>query len=277
MTLSARNNFFRGGIIFAAVSLIIAAAGGYFAFSFFPETAGAAGPRSQGIMQLVAVRLAAPSAYVPYWTLLGTVTCSLIGIVLIYYFFENTQSPEILFFGLFIISLSFEFIRIVLPLKMAFPFPAMYLIAIFRALFFGRYFGMFSLFAAGVYAAGMDMQKQQNIFLMLVLASLYISLNVPIDILVWDSTFLLWNGYNSMLKVAETGIMVITIITFFVSSINKGSKNYITIGIGVLMAFSGRNILFNSDSWITLFPGFFLLLAGAWFVCTRLHREYLWL
>ena len=277
MTLSARNNFFRGGIIFAAVSIIIAASGGYFAFSFLSETAGAAGLRSQGIMQLVTAKLAGPSAYVPYWTLLGTVAFSLISIILIYYFFENTQSPEILFFGLFIISLSFEFIRILLPLRAVFPFPAMYLITAYRVLFFGRHFGLFSLFAAGVHAAGMDIQKQQNVFLMLVLASLYISLNVPIDILVWDSTFVLWNGYNSMLRIAETGIMIITIVTFFISAYTRSSKNYKTIGIGTLLALAGRNILFNSDIWITPALGFFLLVTGTWFVCTRLHREYLWL
>jgi len=264
-------------MIFSAASLLLAAAGGYFSFSVFPDIARGAGLRSPGIIQFAAGRLVEASAYAPFCSILVTVACSLAGIILIYYFFENTQSPEILFFGLFINSFSFEFIRILLPLKQVFPFPSMYLITSFRVLFFGRNLGLFSLFAAGVYAAGMDMQKQQNVFLMLALASLFISLSIPIDILVWDSAFVLLNGYYAMFRIAEAGILLITITTFFVSAYTRSSRNYIIIGIGALLALVGRNVLFSSDNWITPLFGIFLLGVGMWLVCTRLHREYLWL
>ena len=39
MTLSARNVFFKGGIILSALSLCIIAVGGYFAFSAYAEAA----------------------------------------------------------------------------------------------------------------------------------------------------------------------------------------------------------------------------------------------
>jgi len=277
MTLSARNNLFRGGIFFAAVSLCLVAAGGYFAFPAFPKAVGAAGLRSQGIMQSIAVKLTEASAYIPFWTILGLVAYSLISIILIYYFFENTQSPEILFFAIFIISLSFEFIRVLLPLKNVLHVPAMYLITAFRILFFGRYFGLFSLFAASVYAAGLNIQKQKYIFLIMIVSSLYIAMNVPVDSLVWDSSLVLWSGYNKMFKIAGAGILVITMVTFFISAHTRGSKNYITIGIGVFLALVGRDILFSADNWITPIPGICLLMMGTWFTCTRLHREYLWL
>jgi len=277
MTLSARNNFFKGGIVFAAVSLVFTASGGYFAFGALPETAAAAGLRSHGFIQQTAFNLTEASAYVPYWTMLGITAYSLISIILIYYFFENTRSPEILFFSFFIMSLSFEFIRILLPLKQVYSFPSMYLITASRVLFFGRYLGLFSLFAAGVYAAGLEMRKQENAFIILVLASLYIALNIPVDCLVWDSTFVLHTGYNTMLRMAEAGILAITIITFFVSAYTRSSKNYIFIGIGTFLVFAGRNIIFSSDTWITPLPGLLFMAAGTWFVCTRLHREYLWL
>jgi len=277
MTLSARNNLLRGGIIFAALSLLLAAAGGYFAFSAFPEAAGAAGLRSQGVLQHFAAKLAEPSAYVPFWTIIGLVAYSLISIILIYYFFENTQSPEILFFAFFIISLSFEFTRILLPLKRVIPFPSMYLITASRILLFGRYFGLLSLFAAGVYAAGLNIRKQQYIFLVVIAASLYIALNLPVDSLVWDSSFMLKSGYNTMFSIAGAGILIITMLTFFISAHTRGSGSYITIGIGVFLALAGRDILLCSDNWITPLPGLFLLGLGTWFTCTRLHREYLWL
>jgi len=277
MTLSTRNIFFRGGIIVAALSLILVAAGGYFAYPAFPGAAASAAMRPGGITQKLISGLAEPSPYIPLWTMLGSVAYSLISIALIYHFFEKTQSPEILFIGLFVISLTFEFARIIIPLKDVFPLSALFLIAAPRVLFFGRNFGLFSLFASGVYAAGLDAQKQQSLLLMLILAAMVIAINVPMDTSVWDSTFLVFAGYRFMFSVVEAGILAITIASFLISAFTRGSRRYVLIAVGVFLAFAGRSILINSDTWITVPPGLVILSAGTWCICSRLHLEYLWL
>jgi hypothetical protein len=160
---------------------------------------------------------------------------------------------------------------------MIFSFPAEYLVTASRVLLFGRHFGLFSLFAASVYAAGLDSQNQSNIFSMLVLAALVIALNVPIDSLVWDSTFLLWNGYGSMFNNLEIGILFISVVTFFISAYTRGSVNYVFIGIGAFLTLAGRNILINSDTMAALITGAAILVIGTWLVCDKLHKEYLWL
>ena len=276
MTLSVRNNYFRGGIFLAALSLGLTVAGGHLAFSALPEAAASAALRSRGMLFGLIEGLFEASASVPFWTILGSVVYSFIGIILIFYFFEKTSSPEILFIGCFVISLSLELVRIAIPLKSVFPFPSMYLITASKVLLFGRYFGLFSLFAAGVYAAGLDIQKQQNIFFLTVLAALIIAWDVPVDYAVWNSTFVLSYGYSSLFYMAETGILIITIVTFIISAYTRSSRRYIHIGIGIFLAFTGRNILLNSDTWITPVPGFLLLSVGTWFICSRLHRMYLW-
>jgi hypothetical protein len=277
MTLAARNNFFRGGIALAFLSLSLAAIGGYFAFPVFPRAAAASALRSGGIAQFFLENITKPSEYAPFSTILGAVVFSLVSIILISHYFEKTQSPEILFFGFFVISLSFEFVRIAVPLKSAFSFSSVYLMGLSRVLLFGRYFGLFSLFAASVHSAGLDVQKQQYLVLMLVIAALLIALNVPIDSLTWDTSFRMQNGYRAMLTVAEAGIFAITIITFLISAYTRGSKTYILVGVGVFLALAGRDILLHSDTWITPFPGLMIMTAGTWFVCAKLHEEYLWL
>jgi hypothetical protein len=277
MTLSTRNIFFKGEIVIAALSLILVAAGGYYAYSAFPDAAESAVMRPDGIIQKLILSLETPSSYVPLWTMLCAAAYSLISIILIYHFFEKTQSPEILFVGFFVISLAFEFARIVIPLKTVFPLPAVLPIAASRVLFFGRYFGLFSLFASSVYAAGMDAQKQQSFLLMLILAAMVIAINVPMDSFVWDSTFMAWTGYRFMFSVTEKGILAITVVTFLISAFTRGSRSYVLIGIGALLAFAGRSILINSDTWLTVFPGLIILAAGTWCICSRLHLEYLWL
>ena len=277
MTLSARNDFFKGGIILAALSLILIAAGAYVAFPAYPEAEASAAMRSRGIIQLLIEDSVEPSAYVSFFTMLAAVAYSFISIILINYFFEKTQSPEILFFGLFVISLSFEFARIMVPLKTALSFPAMYLITGSRLLLFGRYFGLFSLFAASIYAAGLNAQKQQNAFVVSALSALVIAMQVPIDILVWDSTLMPWNGYRTMFSMVEAGILAVTLLTFFISAYTRGSRAYVFIALGTFLVFIGRNILINSDTWITPLPGLLLLVTGTWLISSRLHREYLWL
>ena len=276
MTISARNDFFKAGIILASLSLVLIAAGGHFAFSGYPQAAASAVLRSGGIIQILVGGFANPSAYVPFYTMLIAVLYSLISIILINYFFLKTQSPEILFFGFFVISLSFEFARGMIPLFKVVPFSAMYLMTSSRLLLFGRYFGVFSLFAASVYAAGLDGQKQQNIFFIAALSALIIALNVPIDPLVWDSSFTLLSGYGTMFIMVEIGILAVTMLTFFISAYIRDSRTYIYIGFGTFLVYAGRNILINSDTWITPLPGLLLLAVGTWLICTRLHREYLW-
>jgi hypothetical protein len=114
MTLSARNYFFKGGTVIAALSLTFIVVGGYLAFPAYPDAAETVFMRSGGaIMQLIG-RLASPSTYVPFWTMVIAAAYSFISIILIYYFFEKTQAPEILFIGFFVISLAFEFTRIII-------------------------------------------------------------------------------------------------------------------------------------------------------------------
>jgi len=277
MTLSTRNIFFRGGILIAALSLILVASGGYFAYPAFPGLAASAALRPGGMIQKLVSYLAEPSSYAPLWTMLGAAAYSLISIILIYHFFEKTQSPEILFIGFFVISLTFEFARLIIPLKAVFSLPSFFSITASRALFFGRYFGLFSLFASGVYAAGMDAQKQQSFLLVLILAAMVIAINVPMDIFVWDSTFMVWSGYRFMFSVVEAVVLALTIASFLISAFTRGSRSYVLIGIGAFLAFAGRSILVNSDTLITVLPGLIILSAGTWCICSRLHLEYLWL
>ena len=86
-----------------------------------------------------------------------------------------------------------------------------------------------------------------------------------------------WNGYRAMFAIVEAGILAVTILTFFIAAYTRGSRAYAFIGLGTLLVFAGRNILINSDTWITPLPGFLSLVAGTWLIASRLRQEYLWL
>jgi hypothetical protein len=233
--------------------------------------------RSAGFFRFIIAKLLKPAPYIPFFTMLCAVIYALFAMALIYFFFEKTQCPEILFIAFFIISFVFEVIRTMLPLKFTYNLPAVYLTMTTRMLLFGRYFGVFSLFAASVCAAGLQVQKQRNIVIFILTAALVIALGVPIDNLSWDSSFTMIIGYNTMLMMIETGIALITVLSFLISSYFRSSREFIYIGVGSLMVFFGRDCLLSADTWPMPFLGIASLSVGTWFMCTQLHKVYLWL
>jgi hypothetical protein len=84
-------------------------------------------------------------------------------------------------------------------------------------------------------------------------------------------------GFSRMFMVVEAGILVITVGSFLVSSYTKGIKEYILVGLGTLLVFTGRHLLLNADTWAAVVGGLIILAAGTWFICTQLHKVYLWL
>ncbi|MDR2747575.1 MAG: hypothetical protein LBB77_09035 [Treponema sp.] len=277
MTLYDRNVFFRIEIAVSGGFLILAGILALRALPACPEAMAEAVRRSPGIIQSLAKRLLEPNPFVPFASLGTAAVFSLITLVLIYFFFEKTQAPEILFITLFVLSFSFEVMRLMTLLQKIWVIPSIYLLLASRALLFGRLFGIFSLFAAGVYAAGLEIQKQLNVIFVTVFISLVVTLGIPIDILTWDSSFSMINGYLSLFRMIETVVLLITMTSFFISAWSRGTPEYIAIGLGSFLAFTGRNILLSADTWLSPIPGLLFLTAGLWFICTKLHKVYLWL
>jgi hypothetical protein len=276
MTLSVRNNYFRIGIALSFLSLATTLGLSFVTFSAYPQV-GAAAVRTTGIFQFLVSRFFQSQAYVSLATMASALLYAFVAMILIYYFFEKTQSPEIFFFALFVSSFAFEGLRALVPLQEIYGIPAFYLILGSRTLLFARFFGIYSLFAASVYAAGLGEQKQGNIVFIIAIAALVTALGVPIDGLVWDSSYVMIRGYPSMLRLVETGTMLITMISFLISAYSRGSREYIFIGLGSFLVFWGRAMLLVADTWITPLPALLLLTGGTWLICVQLHHVYLWI
>jgi hypothetical protein len=276
MTLSVRNNYFKSGIVLSLLSLVITLSVSFIVFPVYPQV-GAGAVRAEGFFQSPISHFFKAMPYVSFVTMISSVLYALITMIVVYYFFEKTQSPEILFFAFFAVSFAFEALRVMVPLRAIKDLPIVCLLLGSRVMLFARFFGIFSLFAASVYAAGLGEQKQGNIVFIIAIAAMITALGVPIDSLTWDSSLMMLCGYTSMLKMIEAGIVLITMLSFFISAYSRGSREYIFIGIGSLLVFWGRAVLLSSDTWITPLPGLLLLAGGTWIICVQLHRVYLWL
>jgi hypothetical protein len=277
MTLYGRNAFFRIEIAVSGGFLILAGGLALQALPACPAVMAEAVRRSPGVIQGLAVRFFGPEPFAPFACLAAAVLFAPAALTMIYFFFEKTQAPEILFITLFVLSFSFEAMRLMTLLQKAWVIPSFYLLLASRTLLFGRLLGIFSLFAAGICAAGLEIQKQLNVIFIAVFIALVVTLGIPVDILTWDSSFSMVNGYLSLFRMVETVVLFITIASFFISAWSRGTPEYAAVGLGSFLAFTGRNILLSADTWITPFPGILCLTAGVWLICTKLHKVYLWL
>jgi len=280
MTLSERNIFFKIGIFFCAIVILL-----IFVASFLTMPVYSAGysmieentRRPDYVFQHITSWFTVNNYYSVHAALSLAALFSLAGMILILIYFERTPTPEILYISLFTISFSFEAFRLFVPLQLIFNFPSVYIGIPSRILFFARFFGLFSLFTAGLCAARMNVQKSRNAVFIIFAAAFAITLGVPIDTHFWDTGFNLIKGYSSMFRMIELAVFITTILSFLIAAKIRGSKEYIHVSAGVLFALTGRSILLGSDNLIGVIPGILLLSFGTWYLCSKVHKIYLWL
>ncbi|MDR2446669.1 MAG: hypothetical protein LBD58_05205 [Treponema sp.] len=277
MTLKERNVFFKIGVCVAVLALAAVAASSAVIFRVdppaYPAVVEGAVQRPSGLIP----NLLRPSAYGVFTSIIISALYALAAIIYIYLFFEKTQSPEILYFGFFVLSFSFEACRVMIPFANVNELSSIYIGIAGRMLVFGRYLGVFSLFAAGVYATGFNAQEQRYPIIMLVSVSVMFAVEAPIDGFSWNTALNVTNGYSKLFKPIEMSVAAITLTSFLISALTRGSVMYLSISAGVLLALMGRSFLLNADTWVAPILGALFLGTGTWLVSAKLHSVYLWL
>jgi len=276
MTLSERNSFFKTGIFFCALVILLVSAASFFTIPVYSEIEEN-DMRPDYLFGVISGLILANNYFAVHAALILAALYSFIGLMLIYSFFERTPTPEILYIAIFTISLSFESLRLFLPLHWVFNFPSFYLRIIARILLFARFFGIFSLFTAGLCAAGMDVQKTRNAIFIIVIAALVIVLSVPVDVHSWDTGFNLTSGNSVLFRMIELLAAVTTMASFLIAAKIRGAKEYIYAAIGIILSFLGRNFLLGTDNWIGAGMGIALLSFGTYYLCSKVHKIHLWL
>ena len=277
MTLAQRNIYFKTGIFLASCSLLLLVALTGMLIPFLGESSGAALSRPNTLFQYLAGRFIHAAPFVPFLSIFSSAFYALFVSIIVLVYFEKTQTPEILFFGLFALSFVFETLRIMVPLRGLMDISSVSMIVGTRILVFARLFGTISLFAASVYSAGLDMQKQGRVVIGIIIAILLISFRLPVNGFSWDTSFTMIFSYSAMIRSAESVLVVITGISFFIAAYSRGAAEYRYISLGSFLVFLGRSLLFSADTWLSPIPAITMLIIGTYLITNRLHKVYLWL
>lgn len=276
MTVSTRNRLLVG--LFALSLLPIAAlvVDGAEILGALPEAASRAEVRSGGAFAGLSA-LAEPSAYAPAFAAAASLLYAASTIALLYFFFEATFAPEMLFLAFFAFSFAVEPARFAVPLAVSRDWPPAFVVAGARVLLFGRFMGLFSIFASSVYASGIDFQKHGRIVLIVLIASAGIAVGVPVDGLAWDAAIVPVPGYLSVMRIAEYTISAITVASFLVAAYSRGAREFAFAALGCALLILGKEALVRADSWIAAPLGLAALVAGTALIMNKIHRYYMWL
>jgi hypothetical protein len=277
MTLSARNTVFKAGIALSLLCLLICIAASVKVIPVYSLMEQDITVRSKGIFHAIVEKFLSVKILAVHCCIAVSVLYSLLTLFFIYFSFEKTQSPEILFVAFFAVSFAPETLRLLLPLGHVYEISPLYLLMASRVILFGRCFGIFSLFAAGIYAVGFEVRRQRSVVLAIIVLTLIIALGVPVDTYTRDSGFNVISGYSSMFRLIEAGAFLITAVSFFIAAWLRSSREITLIGAGTVLVFLGRIILLTADSWAGPAAGTVFLVFGTWLICTNLHKMYLWL
>jgi hypothetical protein len=215
----------------------------------------------------------------PYAAFAGTVIAVLFAFVsqvLLFYFFEKTQAMEIRLLGVFLFSFTFEILRIVTPLKTVLRLPGYIPEITSKLIVFGRFYGMFALFAAGLYVSGLKIRREETIIFPAVIAALLFALRIPVDSFGYDTSFYPATGFSYTFGIVNVVIVMLSALCFISGAYTRGSREYYFIALGIMAAAIGRRLLLTADTWIVLVSGSAFLFLGLWYTGAQFRRMYLW-
>jgi hypothetical protein len=274
MTLSRHIQILKLGIAVAALAFIGVCIISWKIVPLFPNLIKNAQGRSE--FSYIINLLPGEAPYTAYVTVLAALIYALLTLIFIYYLFEKTQSVEVHFFIFFVFSFVFEALRLGIPSRIAFNLPGLLLGFSARTLVFCRFFGVFSLFTASLFSAGLKIEKEEAVLFPLIIITLCLSMTVPINTFTYDTTLCLSNGYPVIFRVMTGLVAFFSALSFFYGAWQSGTKEYYIIGAGALLAFIGRNFLLDADFYLLAAAGFILLGAGSCIICLYLRKLYLW-
>ena len=275
MTLAARNVVLYVGIV---VSIILLCGYGVVAYSLL---AGDLAGRHVNVPQeqIWFGRILEVSETAVYYSLgsagvLGIL--SIVSVLVASRLFRRLSSAEVFFFTVFMMSLSLELLRIgQLPL-IATEQPPLYGTLLSRGILFGRLFGYLVLFAAGIYAAGVEYPRVGTLLMFLAVLAFLVVYFVPVDLLLMNATLVHRVGGRESVDAVLGFLSLATIANYaYAWATGRADRGFVLFASVVILVV-GRELSFNVPGVVASAVGVALIASGAIGFIATTRSRYLW-
>ena len=214
--------------------------------------------------------------YSPDFTMpLILLTFSIISIYLIKYYFLKTNSSEIFFFTLFLISTAFDTSRSIIAALSYLQSPEYYNLLISRICYFGKIFGLLSLFLSALFSSDVETKKIGTSTAIIILISYTLSSSIPFSTYKL-STMIQQPGFLNYFIFSVISIEILTIMIFVLNYLQSGKREYLILSISTFMILTGREITFFSTDPVVFLSGLSILTAGTILFTNKIHHIYAW-
>lgn len=185
--------------------------------------------------------------------------------------FEATQSSEIIFFTGFLTACLAEGVRFLTPLFGLWSTFSNLLFLCGRILFMGRLLAPLSfVFAAIASTVNQRQDVERNLTIMFAI-TLVFSIIVPINTAKITSAGAVTWGFPVLFMVIRILCVLVSFITFFISSKSFSSVEFKKIAFSMLFIFAGYSLLVTSDNYVMMALGFPLFAFGISCYLKNLH------
>ena len=209
-------------------------------------------------------------------SLLSEILFCIATVVILYFTFRKTTSPEIFFFIVFLISMAFDSLKSTHALFMVLNVSPYYGMLLTRIVYFGRFMGTLSVLAGGIFLHGAEYQRMGIYLGIVLLLSFTLSAAIPVDITITEENLLYVVGNAKELGIISVLFLFFGVANYTLYGIQNSSRNHGLMALGLAMAIAGREILFFLSGSITLIAAFVLLIGGATLFSERTHEVRLW-
>ncbi len=198
-----------------------------------------------------------------------------VSLFILRFSFLKTNSSEIFFYSLFLISLVFDLSRSYIAVFTYFKIPEYYNIYASRVCYFGKFFGLSSLFMAAFFTSDADTKKTETGAAVIILISYMLSSSIPFSTYKL-STMIQQPGYFTYFAFSILSIECLTVLIYIFNYFQSGNREYLTLSLSMLLVFTGREITFFLTEPVIFISGLILLITGTLIFSNKVHQIYSW-
>lgn len=188
--------------------------------------------------------------------------------------FEKTQSSEIVFFLLFLLSFLFDSARLLIFLFYSSGAYSNFIFIFGNCVLLSRILAPLALLSLIIFVSEQERQNIERNLLLLLVTSTFFTMSIPLDTAIVYPNFAIFYSFSKVIFTASIVFAVLAIIISFITQFQNNSKQFTTIGYA--MIWLGYLLIFNCTNIIRFILGSGFLVCGTIFYINALHNRYMW-
>ncbi len=191
-------------------------------------------------------------------------------------FFKKIASPEIFFFSLGILALSFTSFRSVFLIDGFLGYPAYLSATVTRIFYFGKIVTILCLFSAGLFATGIAFRKQKTSLFIIILVSFILSSSIPIDLFETNIILLKGTGTEYGMNIVFILLQIFAFFNFIIASLKNNNNEYLFLALATgMVALSNEVLFYLIPSWIS-YTAIINMAGGILLFSYKINKIYQW-